>query len=84
MTWLSTFILAIAMSTTAGAQNAGGGSRERWGLENSAPSGLGRSADRALPLVEPNSRRFYQSPNKLDDRDTRSTFNPFVGRRGAR
>ena len=79
MRWLTTFILSLALSTTAGAQSSGG-SRERGGLGNSAASGLGRSADKALPLVEPNSRH-YQSPNKLDDRDTRTNVNPFAGRR---
>jgi hypothetical protein len=77
--WLTTFILFLALSTTVSAQNSGG-SRERGGLGNSAASGLGRSADRALPLVEPNSRR-YQSPNKLGDWDTRSNINPFVRQR---
>ena len=79
MNRFSALILALAVSTPACAQPVGN-SRDRGGLGNIPASGLGRSADKALPLVEPNSRR-YKSPNKLDDSYTRNNVNPFVGRR---
>ena len=80
MNWVipTMLLFALAISTSADAQNAGD-ARERWGLGNSAASGLGRNASKALPLAEPNSRR-HQNSNK-PDWEPRPSVNPFVGRR---
>ena len=80
MKWLPVLVgLVLEFSTFASAQSAGS-SRDRAGLGNMPASGLGRSADKALPLVEPDARR-TKSQNKLDDWNTRNPVNPLIGRR---
>ena len=81
MTWLATLILALAAATSASAQYVDS-TREQSGLGNRAPSGLGRNADRALPLMNPDKRGLRQNPNSLYDRETRSNIHPL--KRGPR
>jgi len=78
MTWLATLILALAVATSASAQYVDS-TREQSGLGNRAPSGLGRNADRALPLMSPDKRGLRQNPNSIYDRDTRSNIHPLFG-----
>jgi len=69
MRWLAALILTLAVATSASAQYVDS-IRGQSGLGNSAPSGLGRNADRALPLMSPDRRGLRQNPNRLYDRDT--------------
>jgi hypothetical protein len=77
MRWLATLILALAVATSASAQYLDS-TRGQLGLGNRAPSGLGRNADRALPLMSPDKRGLHQNPNRFYDRDTRSYVRPPV------
>lgn len=68
MRWLAALILALAVPTSASAQYVDS-IRGQSGLGNRAPSGLGRNADRALPLMIPDKRGLRQNPSSRYDRD---------------